>query len=58
MGCMREGFCIKTVSPQVAHGLIWLEFKVCVAEWQDMRTQNRCIFLRLVHKIICNSLYV
>ena len=58
MGCMRVCFCIKTVSPQVACGLIWLEFNVCVADWQDMRTQNRGIFLRLVHKIICNSLHV
>ena len=50
-------FCIKhCVSPQVAHGLMWLEFKVCVAEWQDVRVQNLCIFLKCVHKITCNSL--
>ena len=58
MGCMRMCFCVNTVSPQVARGLIWLEFKVCVAEWQDMTVESRGIFPRLVHKIICNSLHI
>lgn len=56
MGHMRMCFCIKhCVSPPVARGLTWLEFKECVAEGQDVRVKSRGIFLRLVHKIICNS---
>lgn len=59
MGHMRMCFCIKQcVSPQVANGLIWLEFKVCVAEWQDVRVESMYIFLKFVHKTIRNSLPV
>lgn len=51
-------FCVKhCVSPQVAHGLTWLEFKVCVAKWQHVRVENMCIFLKFVNKIICNPLH-